>query len=83
MVSTFNYQRPSSFDRMARGGAEFTKTVMHAVIHHAFLFSLPEKRWRGVITRTGSHLFARQNPFAYPMVGRPTDANRWVISIEA
>ena len=25
---------------VARGGAEFTKTVMHAVIHHAFLFSL-------------------------------------------
>lgn len=53
MVSTFNYQRPSSFDRMARSGAEFTKTVVHAVIHHAFLFSLQEKRWRGVITRTG------------------------------
>lgn len=53
MVRTFNYQRSSPFDRMARGGAEFTKTVMNAVIHHAFLFSLQEKRWRGVITRTG------------------------------
>ena len=83
MVRAFYDKRLTSFYRMARCGAEFTKTIVHAVIHYTFFFSLNQQRRRRIIPSASQNLLTSQNPFAYPVIGGTTNAQPRLISIEA
>ena len=58
MVRAFDDKRLTPFYRMARCGAEFTKTIVHAVIYHTLFFSLNQQRRRRIISGASQNLFA-------------------------
>ena len=83
MVRAFDDQRLPPFYGMARCGAEFTKTIVHAVIYHTLFFGLNQQRRRRVVSCSSQNLFACQNTFTYPVVGGAANAQPWLIRIEA
>lgn len=82
MVRAVDDQRFTPFARVTGGSAEFTKAVMHAVIHHTLFFSLNQKCRRIIFTNTSKHLFTGKDPFPHPVICRATDAQARFIGIK-
>lgn len=73
MVRAVDDQRFTPFTRVLGGSAQFTKTVMHAVIHHTLFFSLNQECRRVIITNTRQNLFPACIPSRTQcQVGPPT-----------
>ncbi len=83
MVRAVDDQRFTPFTRVTGGRAQFTKTVMHAVIHHTLFFSLNQECRRVIITYARQNLLPGMYPLPHPVPGGAANAQARLIGIEA
>ncbi len=82
MVRAVDDQWFTPFTGVTRGSAQFTKTVVHAVIHHTLFFCLDQQRRRIITTNPCQNLFTGKNALPYPMIRWATYAQARFIGIK-